>query len=178
VANNPASAKSEKPVLNLIHFKAAHVAYDFNEKFEREMMSGVDGFERQAYASLLLLHRLIEDMKTAGVYDNSFIVIAADHGTELKNLPKTMPRDAERFHNPLLLIKLQNETYDSMIHRTEYTNVQDITPTILELVGLPNLPGRPSGGISVFGISPDVLTQREAEYEAFWAEKRKESAAK
>jgi len=71
-------------------------------------------------------------------------------------------------YNPLLLIKRENERHDTIVYRNEYTNVQDITPTILDLVGLENLPGR----FSVFDIPPGVLEKREIEYESFWSDKR------
>jgi len=166
IRKNPASAKSVKPVFNVIHYKGAHFPYDFNEQFEKEVMRSIEGEERQAFASILLIKRLLDGMKTAGVYDNTHIIIAGDHGCMYPQR-MTCVGDRMQFHNPLLLVKRQNERHENIVYRSEYTNVQDMTPTILDLVGIENLPGR----FSIFNIPPDILAQRETEYETFWAEK-------
>lgn len=175
IDENPASAESEKPVFNVIHFRGAHASYNFNEKFEQEVMSGIEGEERQAFAALLLIKRLIDGMKAAKVYDTSLIIIAGDHGNYAPHL-MTCVSDRSQFHNPLLLVKRQQEHHDSIVYRNEYTNVQDFTPTILSLGGIENQPGQHrESAWSIFDIPPDILTQREAEYETFWAEKREET---
>jgi len=167
IANNPVSANSEKPVLNVIHFRAAHAPYNFNENFERKTMSGIEGEERQAFAALLIIKRILDDLKAADVYDQSLVIIAGDHGNR-DSMLLTGVGDESQDHNPLLLFKKQHERHESMIHRSVYTNVKDVTPTILDILGLENLPGR----YSVFEIPDDVSAQRETEYEDFWAEKR------
>ena len=167
MADNPASATSPKPVLNVIHFVAAHAPYAFNENFENERMNGIEGEERQAFASLLLLKRLIDGMKEADVYDNTLVVIASDHGNHPLRVAGIV--DNSHRHNSLLLVKRQRERHDAMVHRTEYTHIRDIPPTILDLVGLPN----PEDRFSVFDMPPDVLAQREVEHEAFWKRQQK-----
>ncbi|MCL2006168.1 MAG: LTA synthase family protein [Planctomycetaceae bacterium] len=167
IAENPVSANSAKPVLNVIHSRAAHAPYNFNENFERGTMSGIEGEERQALASLRIMKRILDDLKAAGVYDQSHIIIAGDHGTR-DSMLLTCVGDESQDHNPLLLIKKQHERHEAMVHHDVYTNVKDVTPTILALLGLENLPGR----YSVFEMPTDVLARRAAEYEAFWAEKR------
>lgn len=166
INRSPATAKSEKPVLNVIHFRGVHRPYHFNEDYEKEVMPGIEGEERQALGALRLIKRLLDEMKTAGVYDNSVIIIAGDHG----NYPQYAAdlTDLSHLHNPLLLVKRQGERHGEIVYRDEYTNVQDITPTILNLVGLENLPGR----FSIFDIPPDVAEQRKKEYELFWLEQR------
>lgn len=161
LTEHPVSAASEKPVLNVIHLYGAHPPYRLNENFEYESMRGIEGEYRQAFAAFRVIKRLIDDMKTAGVYDNSLLVIGGDHGSRNPDL------FAASFHNPLLLVKRQNERHEAMVYREEYTNVQDITPTILELAGLKNPPGR----FSIFDLPSEVLVQREREYQEFWAEK-------
>jgi len=165
--NNPVSTTSEKPVLNVIHIHGAHRMYNFNENFERESMNGIEGEERQALAALRLIKRLIDDMKEGEVYDNTLVIIAADHGNGIEAI--TCIADSAQFYNPLLMVKRQNERHDAMVCRTEYTNVQDITPTIMDLVGLTNPPGR----FSIFDMPPDVLAERAPRYETFWAKRRK-----
>jgi hypothetical protein len=138
IAENPISAKAEKPILNVIHFRAVHAPFRLNENLEYEVMHGDAGEDRQTFATLRLLKRLIDDMKSIGVYDNTLIVIASDHGSLQAS------RDEQEFHNPLLLIKRQNERHDAMVHREKAASVQDVTPTILNLLGLENPPGRAS----------------------------------
>ena len=169
LSQNPASANSEKPIFNVIHLGGAHAPYNFNERFERETMREIEGEERQAWATILVIKRVLDDMKAAGVYDNTHIIIAGDHGNRYPRFI-TCVGDLSQFHNPILLIKRQNERHEAMVHRYDYTNVQDITPTILDLSGLENLPGR----FSVFDIPADIGAQRAMEYEAFWEQKRNE----
>lgn len=163
---NPPSATNDIPTFKMFHLSGAHRPYSFNENFKMEKMDGIEGEERQAYAVLLLLKRLIDDMKQLDVYDRAIIVIAGDHG----NFPDgiTTISNMAQFYNPLLLIKRQNERHESIVWRTEYTNVQDMTPTILDLVGEKLQPGT----FSIFKIPSDVLDQRKTEYESFWAKQR------
>jgi len=168
MTENAHTTKAEKPVLNVIHLQGVHRPYIFNENFEIEDLSGIGGDERQAFAILLLLKHLIDDMKEADVYDNALFIIAGDHGAPVPGV--SYISDKAQFYNPLLLVKRRNERHDGIVYRTEYTNVRDITPTILDLVGLPNPPGR----FSIFDMPADVLAQREVEYEAFWARQRKD----
>ena len=174
ILKNPVSANSHSPVITAIHLRGAHAPYNFNEKFEYEVMPGIEGEERQALATLLLIKRLFDAMKTAEVYDNTRIFIVADHGNNFPSKLLTYIDDKPQFYNPLLLVKRQNERHEAIVYRDTHTNVRDITPTILDLVGLKNLPGR----FSIFDIPADILVQREAEYEAFWIEKHKERIGK
>lgn len=170
IDENPVTSNSEKPVFNVIHFCGAHAPYEFNEQFEHEVMQDIEGEERQGYAALLLIKRMIDDMKSADVYNHSIIIIAGDHGNYT---PRLMTRIADRsqFHNPLLLIKRKEEQHHEMVYHHEYTNVQDMTPTIFDLLQVKNLPDR----FSVFDVPESISQQRKEEYETFWDQKREET---
>ena len=167
IVDNPAAANSEKSVLLVMHLKGPHAPYNMNENFKYEAMTGIEGEERQALATLILIKRLIDDMKKTEVYDNTVIVIAGDHGNRRIGADEGM--DVHPFaYNALLLVKRPNERNEAMVEHNVYTHVRDVTPTILDLLGLANLPGR----FSVFDVPSDVGAQREVDYEAFWTEKR------
>lgn len=67
----------ETPVFSLIHLKGAHPPYIVNEDIK---LADNATFISQARASLKLTDIIIKKMKEAGVYDNSLIIVAADHG--------------------------------------------------------------------------------------------------
>ncbi len=78
----------------LIHLSGAHLPYLVNENLEIDKKASVYS---QAKASLVLMSKLLTKMKEANVYDNSVIIITADHGG-------ISPRI-----NPILLIKDINQ---------------------------------------------------------------------
>lgn len=67
----------DEKCFRFIHIKGAHQPYDINAKLEHiENGTDIDGIE----ASMTLTGEYLGKLKEAGVYDNSVIIIMADHG--------------------------------------------------------------------------------------------------
>ena len=99
ILNNKVNGNDNKTFL-LIHLIGAHPPYVVNENLE---MSTESSRQKQAVASLKLMKKFIDKLKKEGFYDNSLIVITADHGAI-----------ALRSH-PILFIKPYNAENNKLI---------------------------------------------------------------
>ncbi len=99
ILNNNVKENNSKTFL-LAHLIGAHPPYVVNENLE---MSTESSQQKQAVASLKLMKKFIDKLKKEGFYDNSLIVITADHGAR-----------ALRSH-PILFIKPYNAENNKLI---------------------------------------------------------------
>lgn len=99
ILNNNVKENNNKTFL-LAHLQGAHAPYVVNENFE---MSKKTSQQKQAIASLKLMKIFIDKLKKEGFYDDSLIVITADHGAR-----------ALRSH-PILFIKPYNAENNKLI---------------------------------------------------------------
>lgn len=91
----------------LIHAEGAHVPLDMDEDLNR--ITGGTYLQKTA-ATAKLIRAFIEQLKQAGVYDNSAIIILGDHGYQpAGELPENYI--LTRF-NPVLLVKGFDEHHD------------------------------------------------------------------
>ena len=73
----------------------------------------------------------ISQLKEIGVYDNSTIILTADHG---------MPSSID-IGSPIMLVKPQSRTSDRLVINSAPGNLQtDLLPTILDSIGLEHKP--------------------------------------
>ncbi len=64
-----------------IHLPGMHFPLMFNERLEPELLpSDRQGYKKQARGLLKLVSMFLGELKEAGIYDNSLIVIMGDHG--------------------------------------------------------------------------------------------------
>lgn len=107
---NTALSKSSGAQFRFIHAEGAHVPLDMDEDMER-VEHGT--YLQKTTATAKLLAAFIERLKSYGVYDDSVIVIMADHGYQPV---EGQPEDyiLSRF-NPILLIKGRNEKHDLIL---------------------------------------------------------------
>ena len=87
-----------------IHLEGAHKAYDITPELEHlDDKSGT--YEDKCKAALKIAIRYIEELKEAGIYDNTAVVIMGDHGNE----------DIQYGMDPLLLVKGFGEKHELQI---------------------------------------------------------------
>lgn len=79
-------------VFRFYHLKGAHVPYRYDS--EMNVLSEDTSFEECVLGSFQVVERFLDKLKENDVYDNSIIIIMADHGAEKKN-----------YQNPMLMIK-------------------------------------------------------------------------
>lgn len=119
----PTSYTSEK-CFKMIHVEGAHVPYQYDEKLN-VIENGT--YEQNVLASLTLIDAYLNELRRAGVYDNSIIVIMADHGYDEEN---------GRYgrQNPVLLVKGLNEKHPLEISKApiSYVDLQDAYVKLLD----------------------------------------------
>ncbi len=116
------------------HIEGMHSPCYFDECFERTeadiSLEGRSGAIRNGKGMLILVQKLIRQLKKEGIYDNSAIVIMADHGgrfsTELKE-------SGVNRTNPLLLIKGFEETHPLEIS-SKAISYDDLQKAFLQLI--------------------------------------------
>ena len=110
------SAENPKKAYRVYYLKGVHPPYDMDAKAEHVEYHDEKAFKvdtvkdihdndmmyQQAVGSIQIMKNLIKSLKEKGVYDQTDIIIAADHGWEFRN-------------NPLLLIKTEKTKGDFRI---------------------------------------------------------------
>lgn len=103
------------------HIKGIHHARDLDEHLNEVTDLGEDGegvsLEESAKANMVIIDRFLTRLKELGIYDNSVIVIMADHGAA----------GYGKIQSPLLLIKGRGEHHDFEISEApvSYEDMQD-----------------------------------------------------
>lgn len=129
-----------------IHLYGVHPPYNMNENVE-EMTDGSATATDAARGSLHIVYEYLDQLKEQGIYDDSTIVVMADHGNT-----------ADACTNPLFIVKTQNSTGGLQISSAPVCQ-GDLMGTIAEDIGLND---QKKYGYSVFEIQEGV--QRERKY--------------
>ena len=96
---------SEQPAFRMYHVEGGHVPFVYNEDMT---LTDSGSYELQIAASMTMAETLVNKIKEAGIYDNSIIIIMADHGFCEEDIPE------DRLH-PVFFVKGLNEHHDSML---------------------------------------------------------------
>ena len=103
IANNDINRK-DKNNFKFIHIEGGHVPFDLNENFDK-MEDGT--YKDKVLSSLRAVDAYINKLRENNLYDNSIIIVLADHGYGYDD-------NIARF-NPVLLIKGFNEHHNMII---------------------------------------------------------------
>ncbi|MDD5556648.1 MAG: sulfatase-like hydrolase/transferase [bacterium] len=153
-----ADARFAQPTFKYFHVMIPGWPFTLNERLEYEEMPWVGAsYRRQAIATLRLLEKYLGVLRDIGVYDNSMIVIAADHGQGYQFPPTAdmlqrcagdgdAGRDAERMvmalGHPLVLVKPPRATGRMRVSDAPVT-LGDIPKTVADILELDaDFPGR------------------------------------
>lgn len=80
-ADNEAAAGWDEPVFRLYHLMMPHAPFMLDESLSQQKLpADEEGFRRHSRATLNVLKRFLSLMKARGFYDNSLILVVADHG--------------------------------------------------------------------------------------------------
>lgn len=110
-----------------IHLEGAHYPFDCDKHFKKKE-NGT--YEDKIEGSIRLIDKYLKYLKENNVYDNSAIIILADHGfwwdIDDDSLLKRQ--------NPILYIKGFNEKHDRMVsnEKVSFDNLQDIYRELLD----------------------------------------------
>ena len=138
---NGISVQKDNKCFKFIHLDAVHYPYTMNENAERVEESETSDLQCARGVVKILLEYL-DGMKTAGVYDNSSIIITADHGYYWDGV----------ITNPVLLVKPQNAV-GAMKMSAAPVSQHDFHASILTFAGL-NINGK--YGEDYFNIPEDT----------------------
>jgi hypothetical protein len=116
--------KIDNKYFHYIHLEGAHTPFDLNENLE-EIENG--DYYQKMKASIKVIDAFIKRLKENGVYDNSAIVILADHGYEPIN-NSVMGRE-----NPILYIKGIGE-HHKMITSDKPISYEDLMGVFMDLI--------------------------------------------
>jgi len=153
LVNNGLNLNSEHNVFNIVHLHAAH-SVGYNEKLETIKSITTDEFlVTQTRGAFKIVEEYIKQLKELDIYDNTTIIILADHGTRTTFMPSETENNAS---TASLLIK-SKETAEGplIINSTAELSHANFRASILELAGIENDPF----GLSWFDIINNELSQ-------------------
>jgi len=115
-----------KNQFKFIHLEGAHPPFDCDENLQSIDNTGT--YEQKTEASFELIEKYINYLKENNVYDNSVIIIMADHGYEYKN------EDIKYRHNPIFFVKGINEKNSNNImdEKISYNNLIEMFKNLLD----------------------------------------------
>jgi len=110
-----------------IHLEGAHAPYDIDENFNKKNNATV---QDKIKASLNIIDKFLKYLKDNNVYDNSAIIILADHGFWYEDKDE----DLIRRQNPMLYIKGFNEHHERIVtdQKVSFDYFQDIYKNLID----------------------------------------------
>lgn len=143
IFSNNKLAENGKPMFQFVHTEGAHIPFDLDRNMNH-IDSSKGSYNEKIRACITMLNAYIERLKQNGVYDNSVIIIMADHGNTSLNESDDMFRRA----NPLFMVKGINEKHPY--------SVSDTPVSYLELMQLYDelLDGKPADEL-LKSLDPD-----------------------
>lgn len=123
--NNTDVTKTDKKTFKFIHIEGGHSPYRYNERVERIPNAT---YETNVQASMTITKDYLDKLKESGVYDNSVIMVMADHGYEGG---KNNGIDRQ---NPILFVKGVNEKHDMAVNEApvSFDDLQDAYVKLLD----------------------------------------------
>ena len=134
---------TDKPCVKVIYIQGLHSPRTINSELER-VAENVEPQEA-AIAVNKVLSKYFDLLKSSGVYDNSDIILLADHGHR--------PNYGARY--PLLMIKRAGDTEKGIRTSSAPISYADICPTLRSLVGDESYEGS-----TVFDIPEGIKRER------------------
>ena len=124
------NVNSDKNALRIIHLMGAHAPYVMDADGNKVKDRKVSPVE-QYIGSLNYVSAYLSELKRLGKYDDSLIIVAADHGENY--VSEKLPEET----NPILFIKPFNVDSSVQIKESdERASLEDILPTISTEIGM------------------------------------------
>ena len=117
---NSAFTTSNDKFLKIYHVEGAHVPFVYDEKLNR--VSNSD-YKMSVEGSMYLADEFLKTLKENGVYDNSAIIILADHGFSEEDIPE------DRLH-PIFFAKGIGESRDRMVINDAQVSFEDFAEAV------------------------------------------------
>lgn len=127
--NSKLSVGSDDKRFTFIHLNGAHPPYTLSRDGRRVSSDKTSALE-QYIGAMNIVNTYLEELRRMGVYDDSLIVVAADHGENY------MLEELEQNTNPILLIKYPGAKSSSMMISDARVSQEDILRTIACEMGI------------------------------------------
>lgn len=121
---NSEMTKTDDKTFKFIHIWGAHVPF----VFDKDMNRIEDGtYAQNVEACMTMTDAYLKKLKENGVYDNSVIIVMADHGYGLSYGPRNR-------QHPVLFIKGKNESHDYTVSEApiSYDDLQEAYSRLLD----------------------------------------------
>lgn len=147
--------KTNQNYFSFTHIEGGHVPFNITENLEP--IPGNDGtYEQKLEADMKIIKEYLNKLKNNSAYDNSVIVIMADHGFWHKTTSRA---------NAILYIKGINEKHNKMIISKKQIAFEDLSPAFIELLN-------DKKSDELFGDIPTSGRIRRHIYNGYGAEER------
>lgn len=153
-------------VYRFYHLFGAHAPYIMTEQFgtKEDFKDEASKRERmlsQAKGSFLVVLEFIRQMKEAGVYDNSIIIITADHGQNYiyhkGQIAEAQELGLKKTSSPIVFIKYPNYSGNGLEVSEAPITQSDVLATIAKIAGVKDWN---KYGTSVNDIKPEMDRER------------------
>ncbi|ADI00969.1 sulfatase [Syntrophothermus lipocalidus DSM 12680] len=131
------------------HFNGAHLPYTLDGELRPANLEWPQAFFQQAKGCMKLTVTFLDQLKKAGVYDNSTIIIVGDHGV-MEDLMMS------HYLAPVMLIKTNNRHGEAMSISNAPVSNGDIAATVLDLIA----PEVRDSGASIFDVRDNQKRNR------------------
>lgn len=122
--------KTHEKVFKFIHLEGAHIGFDLDENCER-----IEGgtYEQKQRGVITMINAYLTKLKEAGTYDNSRIIIMADHGYNPDLADGREYEDVNSRGNALFMVKSIGEDHEFQVNDSSisYENLQDMYQNLL-----------------------------------------------
>lgn len=110
--NNPNLTTQSKPMFQFIHTEGAHTPWVFDENLNY-IENGT--YAQKIAGSVKMINLFIQRLKNNGAYDNSVIIVLADHGAPTNGICENEFDTWMQRFNPILLIKGFDEHHELIV---------------------------------------------------------------
>lgn len=128
IKDNPTLEKTSDRTFSFIHTEGAHIPFHYDKDLNIIQENGT--YEQKIEAVITMLNAYIERLKANGTYDNTVIVIMADHGnTDLNSADDMLVRA-----NPMFMMKGIEEHHEFSVSEKplSYLDLTDVFGKLLD----------------------------------------------
>ena len=128
VKNKPNMVKTSDRIFKLVHTEGAHIPFKYDK--DLNILDDYGTYEQKIEATITMLKAYLERLKANEAYDNTVIIVMADHGnTDLNSSDDMLVRA-----NPMFMIKGINERHEFEVSEKplSYLDLMDIYSRLLD----------------------------------------------
>ena len=158
---------ADQKTFKFIHLKGAHRPFTMDENCVKTTVSGnTSNGKQQALGSLRIVKNLLTLMKETDVYDQSLVIVMADHGimSTVKDYRPMLSQDPSLSLRPSFFIKRKHKQQSQMDYCDNPIHISDTPSIILSELGI--LQG--DDAFSSFELPESLLKERKSLWENIW----------